>query len=142
MDDLDFLILIHRTAALEVGALPRAMGLPQSRAMVPALQKQLRESRSVAAQAQAYAKERGSRLRGPGTAALALAGAGLWVQARLDPSTSGLAERILRENTGNTVQIARRLHQCTAQTDPALAAMARRLLAAEEENIREMRRFL
>ena len=55
-----------------VGAIPQAMSLPQSRAMVPALDRQLREYRAIAAQSQAYARAHGRReLRGPGTAALA-----------------------------------------------------------------------
>ena len=116
-DDQALLAFIHKTASMEVGTLPKAMGLPQSRAMVPALQCQLRECRTIAAQAQAYARAQGERLRGPGTAALALAGATLRTQAVLDPSTSTLAERIIRESTRGAVETARRLHQCTRNTD-------------------------
>ena len=120
-DERTFLAFIHKTAAMGVGTLPQAMGLPQSRAMVPALQEQL---------------------RGPGSAALALAGAALRTRAVLDPSTSTLAERLIRESTGGAVETARRLHQCTRDTDPALVELGRRLLAAQERTIQEMKRFL
>ena len=73
-DERTFLAFIHKTAAMGVGTLPQAMGLPQSRAMVPVLQDQLRECRTIAARAQAYARAHGEALRGPGSAALALAG--------------------------------------------------------------------
>ena len=141
-DERTFLAFIHKTAAMGVGTLPQAMGLPQSRAMVPALQDQLRECRTIAAQAQACARARGEELRGPGSAALALAGAALRTRAVLDPSTSTLAERIIRESTGGAVETARRLHQCTRDTDPALVELGRRLLAAQERTIQEMKRFL
>ena len=108
--DQAFLDFLHRTASMDVSTLPQVMGLPQSRAMVPALQAQLRECRSVAALAQSYAKARGGRLRGPGTAALTLTAASL--------------------------------HQCTSRTDPTLMELGRRLLAAKEQNIQEMKRFL
>lgn len=110
-DERTFLAFIHKTAAMGVGTLPQAMGLPQSRAMVPALQDQLRECRTIAARAQAYARAQGEALRGPGSAALALAGAALRTRAVLDPSTSTLAERLIRESTGGAVETARRLHQ-------------------------------
>ena len=84
-DERTFLAFIHKTAAMGVGTLPQAMGLPQSRAMVPALQDQLRECRTIAARAQAYARAQGEALRGPGSAALALAGAALRTRAVLDP---------------------------------------------------------
>ncbi len=99
-DERTFLAFIHKTAAMGVGTLPQAMGLPQSRAMVPALQDQLRECRTIAARAQACARARGEELRGPGSAALVLAGAALRTRAVLDPSTSTLAERLIRESTG------------------------------------------
>ena len=121
-DERTFLAFIHKTAAMGVGTLPQAMGLPQSRAMVPALQDQLRECRTIAA--------------------LALAGAALRTRAVLDPSTSTLAERLIRESTGGAVETARRLHQCTRDTDPALVELGRRLLAAQERTIQEMKRFL
>lgn len=61
-DERTFLAFIHKTAAMGVGTLPQAMGLPQSRAMVPALQEQLRECRTIAARAQAYARAQGLSL--------------------------------------------------------------------------------
>ena len=83
-----------------VGAIPQAMSLPQSRAMVPALDRQLREYRAIAAQSQAYARAHGRReLRGPGTAALAMSAAMLRAQSMLDPSTSRLAERMIQGST-------------------------------------------
>ena len=69
MSNLDpsgaLLSFIHKNAAMGVGAIPQAMSLPQSRAMVPALDRQLREYRAIAAQSQAYARAHGRReLRG------------------------------------------------------------------------------
>ena len=136
---LDF---IHKNASMGVGALPRAIALPQSRAMVPALLHQLGEYRTIAAQAQAYAKARGRYLKGPGSAAFALSGAVLSVQSFLDSTTSKLAERLIQKSTMGAVQMTRKLHQFTGRVDPDLVALGRRLLAAEEERIQEMKRFL
>ena len=140
--DQAFLDFLHRTASMDVNTLPQVMGLPQSRAKVPALQAQLRECRSVAALAQSYAKARGGRLRGPGTAALTLTAASLRTRSLLDSSTSHLAEQVIRENTAGAVALTRQLHQCTSRTDPTLMELGRRLLAAKEQNIQEMKRFL
>ena len=57
------LSFIHKNAAMGVGTIPQAMSLPQSRAMVPALDRQLREYRAIAAQSQAYARAHGRRER-------------------------------------------------------------------------------
>ena len=85
------LSFIHKNAAMGVGAIPQAMSLPQSRAMVPALNRQLREYRAIAAQSQAYARAHGRReLRGPGTAALAMSAAMLRAQSMLDPSPNAI----------------------------------------------------
>ena len=119
------------------------MSLPQSRAMVPALDRQLREYRAIAAQSQAYARAHGRReLRGPGTAALAMSAAMLRAQSMLDPSTSRLAERMIQGSTMGAVQMTRRLHQLTGRADPALVELGQRLLRTEEQNIQEMKRFL
>ena len=132
------LSFIHKNAAMGVGAIPQAMSLPQSRAMVPALDRQLREYRAIAAQSQAYRRE----LRGPGTAALAMSAAMLRAQSMLDPSTSRLAERMIQGSTMGAVQMTRRLHQFTGRADPALVELGQRLLRTEEQNIQEMKRFL
>lgn len=111
-----------------VGAIPQAMSLPQSRAMVPALDRQLREYRAIAAQSQAYARAHGRRE--------------LRAQSMLDPSTSRLAERMIQGSTMGAVQMTRRLHQLTGRADPALVELGQRLLRTEEQNIQEMKRFL
>ena len=134
------LSFIHKNAAMGVGAIPQAMSLPQSRAMVPALD---REYRAIAAQSQAYARAHGRQeLRGPGTAALAMSAAMLRAQSMLDPSTSRLAERMIQGSTMGAVQMTRRLHQFTGRADPALVELGQRLLRTEEQNIQEMKRFL
>ena len=122
-----------------VGAIPQAMSLPQSRAMVPALDRQLREYRAIAAQSRAHGRR---ELRGPGTAALAMSAAMLRAQSMLDPSTSRLAERMIQGSTMGAVQMTRRLHQLTGRADPALVELGQRLLRTEEQNIQEMKRFL
>ena len=110
--------------------------------MVPALDRQLREYRAIAAQSQAYARAHGRQeLRGPGTAALAMSAAMLRAQSMLDPSTSRLAERMIQGSTMGAVQMTRRLHQFTGRADPALVELGQRLLRAEERNIQEMKRF-
>ena len=84
----------------------------------------------------------GRGAEGAGDRRPGLAGAALRTRAVLDPSTSTLAERLIRESTGGAVETARRLHQCTRDTDPALVELGRRLLAAQERTIQEMKRFL
>lgn len=133
---------IHKNAAMGVGTLPQALSLPQSRAMGAALQDQLQEYRSIAAQSQAYARQKGRRLPGPGTAALLMSGAMLRAQTALDPSTTRLAEMMIRGSTMGTVQMTRRLHQYTGSADRELLDLGKRLLRAEEQNIQQMKRFL
>ena len=138
----ELLQLIHKNAAMGVGTLPQAMSLPQSRAMTGALSSQLGEYRSIAAQSQAYAKRHGKTLRGPGTVALTMSGAMLRMQSALDPSTTHLAEMLIRGSTMGTVQITRQLHQYTGRADEELLNLGRKLLRTEELNIQEMKRFL
>lgn len=141
--DQQFLSFIHKNAAMGVSAIPQVLSLPQSRAMGQALNSQLQEYRTIAAQSQAYARAHGRQeLRGPGTAALAMSAAMLRAQSMLDPSTSRLAERMIQGSTMGAVQMTRRLHQFTGRADPALVELGQRLLRAEERNIQEMKRFL
>lgn len=133
---------IHKNAAMGVGTIPQALSLPQSRAMRQALQDQLREYRTITAKTQSYAKQRGGHLKGPGTAALAMSSAMLRAQAFWDPSTTKLAEMMIQGSTMGTVEMTRRLHQYSGQADPALLALGRQLLQAEESNIQQMKRFL
>lgn len=141
-NDEALLQFIHKNAAMGVGTLPQALSLPQSRAMSSVLQDQLQEYRSIAARSQSYAKERGLRLKGPGSAALTMSSLMLRAQAMLDPSTSKLAEQMIQGSTMGTVEMTRRLHQLSDQTDPQLVSLGRQLLQTEEQNIQQMKRFL
>ena len=125
-----------------VGTLPQALSLPQSRAMTSALQDQLREYRAIAARSQSYAKQKGLHLKGPGSAALTMSGMMLRAQTALDPSTSKLAEMMIQGSTMGTVEMTRRLHQLSDQSDPELVSLGRHLLQTEEQNIQQMKRFL
>ena len=51
--DQQFLSFIHKNAAMGVSAIPQVLSLPQSRAMGQALNSQLQEYRTIAAQSQA-----------------------------------------------------------------------------------------
>ena len=124
-----------------VGTLPQALSLPQSRAMTSALQDQLREYRAIAARSQSYAKQKGLHLKGPGSAALTMSGMMLRAQTALDPSTSKLAEMMIQGSTMGTVEMTRRLHQLSDQSDPELVSLGRQLLQTEEQNIQQMKRF-
>ena len=141
-DDEELLHFIHKNAAMGVGTLPQALSLPQSRAMSAALQDQLREYRAIAARSQSYAKQKGMRLKGPGSAALAMSGVMLRAQSLMDPSTSKLAERMIQGSTMGTVEMTRRLHQLSDRADPGLVSLGRQLLQTEEQNIQQMKRFL
>ena len=66
--DQQFLSFIHKNAAMGVSAIPQVLSLPQSRAMGQALNSQLQEYRTIAAQSQAYARKHGARLHTPGLA--------------------------------------------------------------------------
>jgi hypothetical protein len=136
------LSFIHKNAAMGVSTIPQVMSLPQSRAMGEALNSQLREYRSLAAKAQEYANSHGKQLHGPGSAVRAMSGAMLRAQTAMDPSTSRLAELMIRGSTMGTVQMTRRLHQYAGHADKALLDLGDRLLHTEERNIQEMKRFL
>ena len=58
--DQQFLSFIHKNAAMGVSAIPQVLSLPQSRAMGQALNSQLQEYRTIAAQSQAYARKHGA----------------------------------------------------------------------------------
>ena len=84
--DQQFLSFIHKNAAMGVSAIPQVLSLPQSRAMGQALNSQLQEYRTIAAQSQAYARKHGARLHTPGLAVRAMSGAMLGRPA-LPPTT-------------------------------------------------------
>ncbi len=136
------LSFIHKNAAMGVSTIPQTLSLPQSRAMGDALNSQLREYRSITAKAQAYAGAHGKVLHGPGSAARTMSGAMLRAQTALDPSTSRLAELMIRGSTMGTVQMTRRLHQYAGKADKELLELGNQLLRTEERNIQEMKRFL
>ena len=140
--DWELLHFIHKNASIGVGTIPCTLALPQSRAMGPALQNQLKEYRAIAAQSQAYAKSHQHHLRSPGSFSLIRSVFTLKLKVLLDPSTSKLAEQIIHASITDVVQITRRLHQQTNRTDPILLELGRRLLAAEERYLQEMKRFL
>ena len=133
---------IHKNAAMGVGTIPQAMSLPQSRAMKETLHHQLEEYQAIATQSQLLAKVHGQRVRRPGPTAFAMSDVMLRAQTALDPSTTRLAELMIRGSTMGTVQMTRRLHQYMGQADGELLALGSRLLRTEEENIQEMKRFL
>lgn len=141
-NDQKFLAFVHKNAAMGVGTIPQVLSLPQSRAMSRTLSSQLREYRCIAARSQAYARQRGTHLKGPGTAARAMSGTMLRAQTAADASTSKLAELMIRGSTMGTVQMTRRLHQLSQGTDQELKALGQQLLRAEERNIQELKRFL
>ena len=136
------LSFIHKSAAAEVSAIPQVMQLPQSRAMGQTLTRQLQEYRTITAQAQQYANARGSTLPAPGLSSRALSAAALRARTALDPSTSHLAEMMIRERTAGSVQTARKLHQYSSRTDLELQALGARLLQAQEGDVRQMMQFL
>ena len=118
------------------------MQLPQSRAMGDTLNAQLSEYRAITAQAQQYANARGRVLPSPGAASRAMSAAALHARTSLDPSTSRLAELMILDSTSGAVQITRKLHQYGNQADSELRALGDRLLQIQEQNIRQMKRFL
>ena len=136
------LSFIHKNAALGVSTIPHVMQLPQSRAMGDTLNAQLSEYRAITAQAQQYANARGRVLPSPGAASRAMSAAALHARTSLDPSTSRLAELMIRDSTSGAVQITRKLHQYGNQADSELRALGDRLLQIQEQNIRQMKRFL
>ena len=125
-----------------VGAIPQAMSLPQSRAMVPALDRQLREYRAIAAQSQAYARAHGRReLRGPGTAALAMSAAMLRAQSMLDPSTSRLAERMIQGSTMGIIEETESLKK-HPEADEPIQQIARDMIQFEQDSIERLKQYL
>ena len=140
--DQAFLDFLHRTASMDVSTLPQVMGLPQSRAMGQALNIQLQEYRTIAAQSQAYARKHGARLHTPGLAVRAISGAMLKARTAADHTTSKLAQLMIQGSTMGTVEMTRRIHQYTGKADPELLALGSRLLHTEEQNIQQMKRFL
>ena len=138
----ELLQLIHKNAAMGVSTIPQAMSLPQSRAMTDTLSRQLTEYRSIVAQAQLYAREHGTKLKPPGPVNHAMTGLMLRAQSAIDPSTSRLAESMIRGSTMGTVQITRHLHRYVCSSGDPLLALGQKLLQTEERNIQQLKRFL
>ena len=90
--DQQFLSFIHKNAAMGVSAIPQVLSLPQSRAMGQALNSQLQEYRTIAAQSQAYARKHGARLHTPGLAVRAMSGAMLKARTAADHTTDDPGE--------------------------------------------------
>lgn len=136
------LSFIHKNAAMGISSIPQVMALPQSRAMSHALNSQLKEYRTIAAQSQAYARSHGNALHAPNPIARTMSEVMLKTKTAVDPSTSKLAEMMIQGSTMGTVQMTRRLHQYAGKADTALVNLGNRLLKTEEQNIQEMKRFL
>lgn len=119
--DQQFLSFIHKNAAMGVSAIPQVLSLPQSRAMGQALNSQLQEYRTIAAQSQAYARKHGARLHTPGLAVRAMSGAMLKARTAADHTTSKLAQLMIQGSTMGTVEMTRRIHQYTGQGGPGAA---------------------
>ena len=132
--DQQFLSFIHKNAAMGVSAIPQVLSLPQSRAMGQALNIQLQEYRTIAAQSQAYARKH--------LTVRAMSGAMLKARTAADHTTSKLAQLMIQGSTMGTVEMTRRIHQYTGKADPELLALGSRLLHTEEQNIQQMKRFL
>ena len=49
---------------------------------------------------------------------------------------------MIQGSTMGTVEMTRRLHQLSDQSDPELVSLGRQLLQTEEQNIQQMKRFL
>ena len=107
--DQQFLSFIHKNAAMGVSAIPQVLSLPQSRAMGQALNSQLQEYRTIAAQSQAYARKHGARLHTPGLAVRAMSGAMLKARTAADHTTSKLAQLMIQGSTMGTVEMTRRI---------------------------------
>ena len=101
--DQQFLSFIHKNAAMGVSAIPQVLSLPQSRAMGQALNSQLQEYRTIAAQSQAYARKHGARLHTPGLTVRAMSGAMLKARTAADHTTSKLAQLMIQGSTMGTV---------------------------------------
>lgn len=143
MNDQEALLSsIHKNAAMGVISIPQAMRLPQSRPMSQALNSQLKEYRAIAAQAQRYAAAQGKTLSAPGAASRKMSGAMLRAQTLMDPSTSRLAELMIKGSTMGTVQMTRDLHQYGGKVNRDLMELGNRLLRTEESNIQQMKQFL
>lgn len=142
--DINLVLLqaIHKNASIGVSSLPHVLSLPQSRAMVPALQAQLRAYRTIVAQSQSYARHAGFTLSPPDSTALAVASAVLRIQSWLNPTTTRLAETVIQDNTSGTVQITRLLHRMDRQADPLLLSLGRSLVDIQDESTHHMRNFL
>ena len=124
--DQQFLSFIHKNAAMGVSAIPQVLSLPQSRAMGQALNIQLQEYRTIAAQSQAYARKHGARLHTPGLTVRAMSGAMLKARTAADHTTSKLAQLMIQGSTMGTVEMTRRIHQYTGKADPELLALTSR----------------
>lgn len=141
-DSKELLSFIHKNASMGVSNIPRALSLPQSKAMVEALDSQLREYRTITARCQAVARGDGTLLKGPNGATRAMSSAMLMTQTATDTSTSKLAELMIQGSTIGTVQMTRRLHQYSGAVDDEVLGLGQRLLRTEERNIQEMKQFL
>ncbi len=142
-DTKELLAFIHKNAAMGISSIPQAMSLPQSRAMQNALDSQLREYRSIAANCNSVARERGTTLKPPSSIARTMSSTMLRAQTMMDPSTSKLAEMMIQGSTMGTVQMTRRLHQYAGnEVNEDVRALGQKLLKTEERNIQEMKRFL
>lgn len=141
-EDEKFLSLIHKNAAMGVGTIPHVMSMTQGQPMQRVLGHQLQEYRTIAARAQAYARRRGTELKGPPSAVLAMSEAMLRAQSAANRSTTKLAERMIRGSTMGVVQMTRQMHEFSGRADPELLALGRQLLQTEEQNIRQLKQYL
>ena len=142
MNDQELLSYIYQNADMGVDGILKVLETASGEKLRGALQSQLSEYDQIRREAMQLLRERGSEPESPSAVAKMTAKVTATVNTMRDSSPQSIAEMMIQGSTMGTVEMTRRLHQLSDQSDPELVSLGRQLLQTEEQNIQQMKRFL
>ena len=140
--DVELIRSVYKNAEMGKETIPAVWELAESEGLKQALQQQLQEYCQLSRASRLLLQRRGRRVCGPSPLTAAMARSSLRVKTLTNRSASHLAEMMIQGSTMGSIQITRRLHRFRDTADREAMQLAKRLLETEENNIRQMKRFL
>ena len=132
---------VRKNAEMGLGTIPEVLEVTGDPALRETLRRQLREYEDISSQAEQLLDRRGCDADDNSEMRDFMSGVMVKVKTLADRSASHIAEMMIQGSTMGTIQIARHLHSCR-EADREASDLANRLLETEENNIRQLKRYL
>ncbi len=132
---------VRKNAEMGLGTIPEVLEVTGDPALRETLRRQLREYEDISGQAEQLLDRRGCDAGDNSEMRDFMSGVMVKVKTLADRSASHIAEMMIQGSTMGTIQITRHLHSCR-EADREACDLAHRLLETEENNIRQLKRYL